>query len=38
MQKSQATLCGFTYKPYDYQVEVIGNVHDAPELLKEATE
>ena len=28
-------LSGLTYKPYGSQVEVIGNIHDNPELLEE---
>jgi uncharacterized phage protein (TIGR01671 family) len=36
MQSSDDTLCGWTYKLYDNQVEVIGNRSDNPELLKEA--
>jgi uncharacterized phage protein (TIGR01671 family) len=35
-QGSDDTLCGWTYKPYDNQVEIIGNKSDNPELLKEA--
>jgi uncharacterized phage protein (TIGR01671 family) len=35
-QRSDDTLCGWIYKPYDNQVEIIGNKSDNPELLKEA--
>jgi uncharacterized phage protein (TIGR01671 family) len=35
-QGSDDTLCGWTYEPYDNQVEIIGNKSDNPELLKEA--
>jgi hypothetical protein len=29
-----ATLCAFTCEDYDYQAEVIGNIHNNPELLE----